>query len=362
MVDAACRRGKKRKRAFGGSHFSVSRNRKASADRLDAVINRSILRAAQLRIWFIVFLFAVNGTCVHCQRYIGDAVHIPLVDELVSSGLLVMPTAQWVGNVLTSTLSGTSFSHRVWINRTPKHGFINFYFLKPGFSREANLPPVVRSYRDRLVANCASIGIENTIICDTDFLRAFAYDHELVPKESATSHELGFEAAVNKRLELVQMWIIGHEIGHVLNHDGAAHFDRGDALNGNGQNQGTFEEIRRVRDREYLADRSFARHSTRSSDEPALVSMLIDLVNVEIMTRNGRPDSSGPGFAVDYASTMNNIIYYFDNDSDHPEFMVRAVRLLQQLAGMYHDRALEGLLQGFSYKFKQADAVRPSSK
>jgi hypothetical protein len=293
----------------------------------------------------------------------GDEVRVPLVEQLISADLLMMPTSEWVSVVIEPVLATTRFSKRWSINRTAKHGYLNFYFLRPGFAEQQTLPPIVRLYRDRLIANCAAIGIEDAVICDTDFLRSFAFDHGLLPTDPASKHELGFEGSLSRRLDVVQLWILGHEIGHVLNRDGPAHFSQGNVLAGPAQNQGTFETIRRTRDREYLADLFIANHfKHRNPEEAAMVSMLLDLANIEIVARHGTPASYGSGLAVDYASKTGNIVYYFDNDlHSHPEFLVRAIRLLQQIADSSHDSALSGMLSAFSYKFRQADAPTPRS-
>ncbi|MDP9052105.1 MAG: hypothetical protein M3O31_15500 [Acidobacteriota bacterium] len=286
----------------------------------------------------------------------GTVIDFPIVDELISNSLLATPTDEWIHSVLAPTLSRTSY-RKVWsVNRFVKIGYLNFYFLKPKFKDEARLPPAVARYREALVDNCAYFGRHGVILCDTDFLRNFAYMHGLPPEGTyPTARELGYEGFLDARLDLVDMWILGHEIGHVINGDGEADLPSGEPLDVGSSNDATLEQLGTTKDREYAADLSFAKNlALDKKREGGMVSMLIDMVNAELVSRYGKPNVYyAPGFALDYAH--NKIAYYFDNDPNtHPEYMVRAVRILQQIAATTKDVGLQALLASFSYKFKQA--------
>ena len=295
----------------------------------------------------------------------GTAIDYPIVDELIANQLIQMPTEEWVHAVLSPTLAHTDYRRHWSINRRVKVGYLNFYFLKPNFRSETNLPAVVSRYRDSLVDNCAYLGQHGVIICDTDFLRAFPYTRGLLsPARDVANHELGYEGFVNERLELVSMWVIGHEIGHVLDGDGEADLKPGERLGAASSNRATLQQLRTTKDKEYAADLTFAgKLAADKKLETDLVSMLIDLINAELISHNGKPDVYwGPGFALDYS--QKKIAYYFDNDltdptKRHPEYMVRAVRILQQIAATTHDSGLQALLVSFSYKMQQADPASP---
>jgi hypothetical protein len=271
--------------------------------------------------------------------------------------LLTYPDKTWIDNVVRPIVSRTRYHHRWAINGPVKIGYLNLYFLKPTFAAETNLPSEVRNYRDQLVGNCAYLGTQGIVICDSDFLRVFGYDHGVPWKGvDPRSQELGFEGAVNQRLELVAMWIIGHEVGHVLNGDGESDAAKERPVLSMSPRRQTLQELRDTKDREYAADRQFAELISRDKARVnPLVSMLIDLINTELVFRYGKPETFGPGFDLDYSK--KTIAYYFDNDpkKTHPEYLVRAVRILQQIAISTNDVGLEALLGNFSHKFKQAD-------
>lgn len=302
------------------------------------------------------FLFVFPYLC-EAELRLGTEIDYPLVDTLRDHSLLTAPDRAWIDDVVLPIVSKTKYHHRWAINQPVRVGYINFYFLKPNFAAETNLPSEVRDYRDQLVGNCAYLGTQGIVVCDSDFLRAFGYDHGVPwrgidPKKQ----ELGFEGQVNQRLELVALWIIGHEVGHVLNGDGESDAARERPLVSISPGGQTLQQLQDTKDREYAADRKFAELISRDKVlVNSLVSMLMDLINAELVLRYGKPETFGPGFELDYSK--KTIAYYFDNDpkQTHPEYLVRAVRILQQIAISTNDVGLEGLLGSFSYKFKQAD-------
>ncbi len=295
----------------------------------------------------------------------GTAITFPIVDELIAGDLLQTPTDEWIHTVLTPMLTNTAYRHHWSVNTFVKVGFLNVYFLKPNLRAETHLPPAVAQYRDLLVDNCAYFGQHGVIICDTDFLRIFGIVHGLASEgRGPAGRELGYESFAAARLDLVDMWILGHEIGHVLNGDGEADLPTSERLEGVSSHSTTLEELRTTRDREYAADSTFARNlALNKKREADMVSMLIDIVNAELVSRYGSPNVYyAPGFALDYAHSK--IAYYFDSDPNktHPEYIVRAVRILQQIAVTTRDVGLQALLASFSYKFRQADRISPEGR
>jgi hypothetical protein len=73
--------------------------------------------------------------------------------------------------------------------------------------------------------------------------------------------------------------------------------------------------------------------------------MLIALIDQEVADKNGKSLAEGVGLHWDCAN--RRVVQYFANQ-DHPEFVVRATRILAFVASQTGDEALKSLIETFT--------------
>lgn len=237
--------------------------------------------------------------------------------------------------ILSILVANTKFSGRVNVNGTLEQSKLNVYILAPHLGTRPDAPE--EFFAAGVFDNCAYTGIENTIICDSDFLSGFLTNHGVDSDSSdKTQHELGWTFQ-----DSFLAWIFGHELGHAVEGEPGAHFG--------GNN--TFRKpvdvgVELSQTRETRAD-LFAAKQIESNDKltKTLERMLIDLLNEEIEKKNGKSPAYGVGLNWDYAD--KSVVKYFA-DRDHPEYVVRATRMLQTVATDTHEEGLQALLDSFA--------------
>jgi hypothetical protein len=246
--------------------------------------------------------------------------------------------AREVGNVpkiLTILVSKTRFSGRVNLNGNLDDLALNVYVLAPHLRQRKNVPDAF--FRVGIFGNCAYVGVSNTIICDSDFLSMFLKDHGIDGDWSDKSQrELGWTFQ-----DAFLAWILGHELGHVVRGGPAAHFGQENVLD-----KATDASIELSQKRETEADLFAAKRIEADKKlTTTLERLLIDLINQEIERKNGKSPAYGVGLNWDYAD--KSVIAYFTKQ-DHPEYVVRATRILTALAADTHEEGLQALLESFT--------------
>lgn len=207
-------------------------------------------------------------------------------------------------SLLPALTIGTEFQDAWSINAPPQRRRLNVFVID-----SHTLPVDSLRSRIRLRGVCAFIGHPQIVVIDR------AYVTELMTT-------LGFGASDEERLRLTLLWILGHELGHILQGHAPSHFgpqamtrldDRG-------------AESRR---KESAAD-AFVVRQTRDVEELALAldGLLINLINYDIERRTGPVTDMGVGFHY----SPGRAIPYKEVGS-HPEYLVRAVRMLRQRGG-----------------------------
>jgi hypothetical protein len=240
-----------------------------------------------------------------------------------------------IPEILSILVSHTKFSGHLNLNGKLETEALNVYVLAPNLKQRADAPKVF--YDADVFDNCAYAGESNAIICDSDFLARFLPDHRIDWKslgrpqtEAGWTYQDAFLA-----------WIFGHELGHVLEGGPAAHFGIGDALDKPMDAAIQFSQMRETEADLYAAKQIELNKKLTAT----LEGLLIDLMNQEIERKNGKSSAYGVGLNWDYAD--KSVIAYFA-DKDHPEYVIRATRMLQFLAQDLHEEGLTSLLNSFA--------------
>jgi hypothetical protein len=250
-----------------------------------------------------------------------------------------------IRSVLTKLTAGTRFSNRVNINRPVEPSALNVYVLAHNLADRWDLPEAIS--QSNIFGNCAFVGVSNTIICDPDFLGKFLVDHGVFNEVPDAS----LQRARHEYQYAFLAWVLGHEIGHVVAGAGAAHFGEVNALERKKE-----AAIALSRKSETEAD-LFA--ATKIEVDKGLTlsleEMLVALIDQEVAEKNGKSPAYGVGLHWDYAN--KRIVQYFD-DQDHPEFVIRATRILAFIASDTHEDALKALVDTFSRHLVQVKTER----
>ena len=244
--------------------------------------------------------------------------------------------------VMPLLVSGTPFENRWQINGSPRNGFVNLYFLKSGLKHQ-RLPAGASA----LLGNCTYAGEHGIIFCDSDFLAEFLPMHGF---DTVPAHRTEHVAISVRTRETFLFWVLGHELGHIVNGDGAVHF---------GNQAGMEQPIARDdlnQKRELKADEYCARRAYASNRSLDLETFLLGLVNNEIEAKVGVVKVAGVGILWDY--TNKKVVEYL-NAGDHPEYVVRATRLLIATGNISGDPAITNLSTAFMKHMRQKQT--PSS-
>ena len=264
-----------------------------------------------------------------------------LVQAVQDKAVLTDETG-YIPAILTILVSGTRFANHVNINRPLEDSSLNFYLLSHNLRARNDAPRAI--LQSGILGNCAFVGVSNVIICDSDFMDSFLVEHGIF---SQISEDMLPEAKREYQPAFIA-WVLGHELGHVIAGDGAAHFGVEDALE-----QKRKAAIALAQEKETGADVYAARQIEKDKHlTSSLESMLMLLIDQEVAEKNGKSPSYGVGLHWDYAN--KRIIQYFANQ-DHPEFVIRATRILTVIATDTHDQALSALIETFARHLVQAD-------
>jgi hypothetical protein len=210
---------------------------------------------------------------------------------------------------------------------------LNVYLLARDLKRRSDVPKVF--FEARVFGNCGYVGMANTIVCDSDFIPEFLVEHRIEFSDGRV-HGAGWTYR-----DAFVAWILGHELGHVTAGAAGGHFGEANVLE-----QKIDASVAMSQKLETEADLFAAKRVEANGKlKDALESVLLALINSEIEVKNGTSPAYGVGLHWDYADKA--VIAYFAN-TDHPEYVVRATRMLAFLARDTHEEGLQALVESFA--------------
>jgi hypothetical protein len=219
------------------------------------------------------------------------------------------PASAAVAATVQRAAATAPFHAGIRVNDSPETGQAALWLIAPGASWSRAPRGVAKTFRE----NCANIRSEAVVICDASFFHDYLRDHTLYP-------------ATNAEIDLFSQWCVGHEFGHLV-------LDADDDVPS--------------QYREYRADCWFLRNLAPEEWTP-LVSLSTNIVSGTIRHAFG-PQPSGAGIIYDY----NGRTYDFTSDADHPEILMRAVRLLLLTERRRHDPGVSAMLRPFARQLRQ---------
>lgn len=240
-----------------------------------------------------------------------------------------------IPKILSILVATTKFANHVNVNGKLQDSSLNIYVLAQRLRQRESVPDAF--FQANVFGNCGFVGVGNVIVCDSDFLSGFLGDHQIVSESSDKPQAQGEWTFQDAFLA----WILGHELGHVVEGGPAAHFGQANVLDR--ATDASIELSQRV---ETAAD-LFAAKKIEADKKLAgtLESLLLALINHEVEAKNGKSPAYGVGLHWDYA---DKAVIAFFTKKDHPEFVVRATRMLGLLAADTHEEGLEALIETFS--------------
>jgi hypothetical protein len=264
-------------------------------------------RSAWLRFAAILFFGLILGIGFLVNKPQGLAV----VETLDQSGLLCLPDGDDLTSDVQFLTQGTRFAGKWAINEAPLSDHLNlFFYCAPA---RGDTDGSLKSARN-VPKNCAYVGQPNLIVCDATFFKTFVVSSGLKGELSSFPSE---EAQARKAQRLLLLWVLGHEIGHVLNGDKPAHFSAQDLSDVGSPH--TLDHSR-----ELAADNWFVqRLSSDQTREVDVEVLLLELIYAQTRAKIGSSHLY-PGTGV---PVTDQLIEYAQLGS-HPEFIIRATRML----------------------------------
>lgn len=242
-----------------------------------------------------------------------------LIEGVRNQKVVLKQPELFVDSILNELTLNTVFENKFAINKTIEAGNLNILFVDIDSSIKNGIK------LQGLKNNCGYLGKANLIICDYEFGNNFLKSKGVLKyyESNAMWHE---RKALSQRIFL--QWVLGHEIGHILLKHKAKHFKE-DQLNQEVANENILHSD------ELEADSFFVSKVIQNDKiEIALTSILIDILNCEIRNKVGNIDAIGNGIIFDYS---NQKMVEYTNLQTHPEFVIRASRILM-LIGNKPDR------------------------
>lgn len=266
------------------------------------------------------------------------------------------PQTEEYRDVLAELMAKSGSLLALNVNNGLRDNAINFLLVAPDVNERPDLPLLLFTpLAQDILHNCNYVGISNTIVCSQDTVDTFFIKYL---KEDADVRYLpggrplrpdDLTVATAKRAFL--FWVMGHELGHLAHGDVDSHFATPLGL----QEFATADELQQ--EKELRADAYCADLAVKPISRVAHVTyvkileqVLIALANDEVITRH-LSKGQGPGLLKYYSS--GELIAY-QNQGDHPEYVIRATRMLKILAGLTKDAALASMTESFELHLSQS--------
>jgi hypothetical protein len=307
---------------------------------------------------FLGFLFVILCIIIlgYRELYIGDPAEF--AKYVVRSHVVEYTDDAALLAALQTLTKHTVFENVVNVNTYPKDDHVNIYLYDPAKIPSYRLFPA--AYKN----NCLYTGKINIILCDVGFMKRFLSVRGLdetwrcshdARSSLDTCPDVYRSLARDDRKGLL-VWAIGHEIGHLIHHDGPRHFVPSALEASNPSSE--IQQKPELEADEYM-------EAQLQNDPVNLFNvhrLLIDILNFEIrkavctdqdprLVCNKLP--SGVGIIYDY--NRKELVKY-RTDLTHPEYVIRGTRLLWLAATMYHDLdmiGMEHLLESLVASFRE---------
>ena len=249
-----------------------------------------------------------------------------LIDDLLTRQLLSTDRTDHINSALQFLSAGTRFENHWQVNQSIKPDYLNVFLMKPGLRTDPNGPPELKPY----YGSCAYLGENNIVLCDLDFLNSFLEKRDIKNDMSDQDSFL--------------IWVLGHELGHIVKNHKAAHFgeDSFEQL----VDSKTLDQRQEVEADVFLVERVL----TNKDQTTNLARMLIDVLNAEIRSKVGNDLPPGVGIIFDY--TNKKIVRYMTLRR-HPEFVVRTTRMLQQIGSTKGNESLRSMTDAFARHLRE---------
>jgi len=286
-------------------------------------------------------------------------------DPFDTDNLIAHPgaSAEWQGaaaRALERVTRGTRYTGKWQINKSPAKGKLTLVLIDSDQLDATKLAPGL----DR---NCTYTGRNELIICDVALVRKFIAERDLDKTTQSTYDAMGRVLStkvvplarhyVVADYQMMLEWILGHELGHILNGDGRAHFSSS-RFEDNVKNTSLDQR------RELAADAFLARQFDGDSDSD-FYFFLVDILNREVDRKAcpGRSPVLGcPNTQVGMLIFSPSDYLRYSTSATHPEFVIRMDRLLI-LADRRHSLGVIGpLARELGDKLLAEGAPRPGPK
>ncbi len=245
-----------------------------------------------------------------------------LISEVLQQNLVAEETERYA-KVLKVVTKGTNFAHRWQINKAIRSNYLNLYVLRAGIRNQPDLPEGMSD----LFGSCAYLGEDNVVVCDEDFVNTFLEKRNLRDPNST-----------------FLLWVLGHEVGHIVKGHGAAHF-------GPDNLEKAVASSSIAHQRELEADTFLVTQVSGDKQLSGnLISMALGLLNEEITAKIGTDVPVGVGILYDY--TNKKVVKYMRLGT-HPEYVVRVTRILQQLGSIKGNESLKAMVDDFARHMRE---------
>lgn len=279
----------------------------------------------------LALLFLVVSDCT------AQTSSTQLINELLAQQMLSNDHPDRIDRVLKFLTAETSFDKRWQVNKATKADYLNIFLMKPGLRTDPGRPPELKPY----FGSCTYLGDNNIVLCDVDFLNSFLEKRDI--KNYLRSHP-DKDAQWERYQDSFLIWVLGHELGHVIKGHSAAHFG-----------EDNFEQLVASSSldqrQEVEADAFLVNRVLSDKDQTLNLSvMLIDVLNAEIRSKVGNDLPQGAGILFDYND--KKIVRYMSLRR-HPEFVVRITRMLQQIGGSKGNEGLKSMTDAFAKHMRE---------
>ncbi|MFY0602704.1 MAG: hypothetical protein JXQ93_02060 [Flavobacteriaceae bacterium] len=260
---------------------------------------------------------------------------IEIVLKAVKNNKLILKDID-TDNVLRILNSIEKIEKKITINKEFDSNNINIYMVDID-STLKNLKPIaiIRN-------NCAYLGKSNVIVCDCNFISTFISKTGL--EDDYKKYPL-LGDRISLARDMILLWVLGHELGHLTLKHNASHF--------NETNLNSLVENSSINHKNETSADIFLVNSILNEESISFQfsSIIVDLLNIEIYNKIGETPH-GVGLHFDY---NNEKFIEYTNQRSHPEFVIRASRILSIIAEKPHSAWLKELIKEFVKTLSNSD-------